>query len=431
MYLMLCLSFSRRWTIRICTVALLSLLTACSARQPQEAPFEVKRHVVFDLLAGEHLGNVIYRPSAQEGEFIGWGRMPLQKWPYGSSAQTQLVPETEDMQYADGGTSSDEDLRYTNGGTIMDVDQDGSTDVIVGRGTGEAVADSRLYWFDEQTDSQYWEEHYIADTGEGRYVAPHDVEAYTVELSSGEEVRGVVGNIGRQEVFFLEIPDDPTRPWIRHEVGSFPVEDHSGMVIVDVNGDGREDIVSGMFWIEGPVDPRQDGWTFHRYGTWDQSNEGWGGMAKHGVADFDGDGQVEIVASEAEIPGARLSLFDRQSDDGTGEWSETPIDENLYAPHSLVVGDLNDDGQQDFIVGEMTAAGWNFPLNPNPKIYGYVNRGGQFERYTVDVGWGVHEMKILPERRNGNLVIYAADEIQPQKFDGMRTPLNIWEIAPQ
>jgi hypothetical protein len=203
------------------------------------------------------------------------------------------------------------------------------------------------------------------------------------------------------------------------------------MEVVDVNDDGRNDIVSGMFWIETPADPRQDDWTFHRYGTWDRSNEGWGGMNMHGVADFDGDGQLEIVASEAEIPGARLSLFDRTSDDGTGLWDETPITDDLYAPHSLVVGDLDADGNPDFVVGEMTAGGWSFTLNPNPKIYGYVNEGGQFERYTIAEGWGTHEMRVLPERRDGNLIFYAADEIQPQKFDGMRTSISYWVIAPQ
>jgi hypothetical protein len=429
---MLCFVPSRRSVYLICTVVGLLVITACSAQQPsRDAPFEVEKHMVFDLLDRQHLGNLIYRPNDEDGEFIAWGRLPLQQWPYGSSSQNQLVSETDEVQYADQGTTGEEEVRYTNGGDVLDVDGDGAMEVIVGRGTGESTADSRLYWFDPQGDGEEWQEHYIADTGDGGYVAPHDVQAYTTELPSGEEVRGVVGNIGRTDVFFLEVPDDPTEPWIRYDIGSFENDDHSGMVIVDVNGDGNKDIVTGMYWIEGPDDPRQEDWVFHRYGTWDQSNEGWGGMAKHGVADFDDDGQVEIVASEAEIPGARLSLFERRSEDGTGEWEETPIDEDLYAPHSLVVGDLNADGQQDFVVGEMTAAGWSFPLNPNPKIYGYVNRGDTFERYTIDEGWGVHEMRTLPERRDGNLVLYAADEIQPQKFDGMETPLNIWLIAPK
>lgn len=418
---------------RPCLVLVLGLavLVPAATAQSPEAPFEVEKHVVFDLFHGEHLGNVVYRPGDGEGDFLAWGRLPIQHWPYGSSSQTQVVSERHDVQYTDGGTLSDDEQRYTNGGTLLDVDEDGTMELVVGRGVGEAIADSELYWFDEQPDGEDWEEHYIADTGSGNYVAPHDVEAFTMELASGEEVRGVVGNIARQDVFFLEVPKDPTEPWVRHEIGSFPEGDQSGMEIVDINGDGRKDIVSGMFWIEAPADPRQDDWAFHRFGTWDRENEGWGGMDKHGVADFDGDGEVEIVAAEAEIPGARMSFFDREADDGTGLWNETPIEEDLYAPHSLVVGDLNADGRADVIVGEMTAGGWDFPLNPDPKIYGYINQGGDFERYLVTEGWGTHEMGILPERRNGNLVVYAADEIQPQKFDGMRTPVSYWVIAPR
>lgn len=421
----------RSWILGLCTLIGLSVLVPCAAGQAQNAPFEVEDHVILDLLEEKHIGNMVYRPGDGAGEFLAWGRLPIHRWPYGSAQQTQLVPERLDVQYTDSGTLREGEQRYTNGGTLLDVDQDGTQELVVGRGTGEAIRNSRLYWFDERPDSTYWQEHYIADTGEGGYVAPHDIEAFTAELASGEEIRGVVANIARQDVFFLEVPDDPTQPWIRHEIGSFPVADQSGMEVVDVDGDGRQDIVSGMFWIEAPADPRQDDWAFHRYGTWDRDNEGWGGMNKHGVADFDGDGEVEIVAAEAEIPGARVSLFDREASDGTGLWAERPIEEALYAPHSLVVGDLDADGREDFIVGEMTAGGWDFPLNPNPKIYGYVNRDGGFERYTIAEGWGVHEMRALPERREGNLVIYAADEIQPQKFEGMRTPLSYWVIAPR
>lgn len=386
--------------------------------QPAEAPFVVKEHVVFDQLGSQHLGNVVYRQGADGGYFVGWGRTPIQEWPFGSARQRQVVLTKEDH-------------RYSNGGAALDVDRDGVQEIVVARGRGEATEDSELYWFDEVPGEEHWEEHYIADSGEERFVAPHDVEPLTVTLDTGEEVRGVVVNVGRKDVFFFEIPDDPTEPWIRHEIGSFSGPSQSGMEIVDINGDGRKDIVSGMFWIEMPANPRGGGWTFHRFGTWDEDNGRWGGMIKHGVADFDGDGDVEIVAAEAEIPGARLALFDRKRADGTDLWRETLLEDDLYAPHSLVVGDLDVDGRQDFVVGEMTAAGWNYPLNPNPHIYGYVNSGGSFERYVIDEGWGVHEMRVLPERRNGNLIIYAADEIQPQKFNAMNTHLSYWVIGPR
>lgn len=406
-----------------CRLAYLSFACAAAWLLPghgtaqAKAPFEVKEHVVMDRLHG-HLGNLVYRRGVEGGRFVGWGRLPIQEWVFGTSRQRQVVPTLPDG-------------RYSNGGAALDVDGDGIEEIVVARGTGEGLRDSKLYWFREVPGREHWEEHFVAEAAAGAHAAPHDIQPLVVTLASGEVVRGVVANVARREVFFLEVPDDPTRPWIRHHIGTFPVPSQSGMEIVDVDGDDRKDIVTGMYWIRSPADPRQPDWTFHRYGTWNDDKGRWGGMIKHAVADFDGDGQVEIVAAEAEIPGARLALFQRQRADGTGLWRETLLEDDLYAPHSVVTGDLDADGRPDFIVGEMSAAGWDFTINPNPRIYGYVSRGGRFERHLIAEGWGVHEMRVLPERIDGHLVVYAADEIQPQKFDGMMTHIGYWTIGPR
>ncbi len=155
-------------------------------------------------------------------------------------------------------------------------------------------------------------------------------------------------------------------------------------------------------------------------------------MNKHGVADFNQDGMPDIVLTEAEIPDARLSLFLRKNEDGTGMWEEIFIDEGLDAPHSLVVADFNKDNLPDFLIGEMTAGGWDFPLNPNPKIFLYLNKGeGKFEKSVLYEGWGVHEMRLFPEQKEGKIMIYAADEIQPQKFSNMNTHVSYWLIGPE
>ena len=74
--------------------------------QSPDAPFEVQEHVVFDLFHGEHLGNLVYRPDEGEGDFLAWGRLPIQRWPFGSAQQTQVVSERHDVQYTDGGTAA-------------------------------------------------------------------------------------------------------------------------------------------------------------------------------------------------------------------------------------------------------------------------------------------------------------------------------------
>lgn len=185
------------------------------------------------------------------------------------------------------------------------------------------------------------------------------------------------------------------------------------MRIGDTNDDGRPDIVSGMFWIECPCDPRNGSWKMHRYGDWDKKHK-WGGMNKHGLGDFDGDGMLEIVVNEAENDGSGLAIFKRNPKNLNGLWKSKMIDSGLYCPHNLEATDLNEDGQLDFIVGEMNAGGWHFPLNPNPKIYAQIKQGDlQFTRIVLSEGWGVHEAEIAPKRFQGKILFYENATVQP------------------
>jgi len=63
------------------------------------------------------------------------------------------------------------------------------------------------------------------------------------------------------------------------------------------------------------------------------------------LADFDGDGQPEIVAAGN---GSRTNLFYYKATDATGrKWAKTLIDNDI-SPSSCVVADINGDGRPDF-----------------------------------------------------------------------------------
>lgn len=52
----------------------------------------------------------------------------------------------------------------------------------------------------------------------------------------------------------------------------------------------------------------------------------------------------------------------------------------------------------------------------------------QTERVTLEEGWGVHEMQAAPQP-GGGWLLFAADEIQLQKFADMKTHVSCWEIG--
>lgn len=108
-------------------------------------------------------------------------------------------------------------------------------------------------------------------------------------------------------------------------------------------------------------------------------------------------------------------------------WSGHPP--GLYVPHSLVPVDLDRDGRPDIVAGEMTAGGWKFPLHDNPTVYAFMNQGGlAFRREVLHQGAGAHEMRSARVGPNGRRILYAADEIQLQKFPDMITVVSMWEI---
>ncbi|SMO73402.1 VCBS repeat-containing protein [Fodinibius sediminis] len=381
--------------------------------EPPHPPVVVDEHIVQGYLGEQHLANLVHRRGSDGDTFVGWGRTPITEWPVGSSSARRVVPENEDH-------------RYSNGGTAVDLDDDGIDEIVTARGEMNNLRNASLMWFREVEGQKYWEGHTIADLWSSGYSAPHDIMPY-----ARNDFKAVIANKSRNELHLFVVPEDLENDWTHYKIGTFPSGNQSGMVIRDINVDGHDDIVSGNFWVEAPSDPTQTPWTFHRFSEWDERGDNrWGGMNKHGVADFDDDGSVEIVTSEAEIPDARLSIFDRQSKDGAGLWKEAALDNGLEAPHSLVVADLNDDDQPDFIVGEMTAGGWDFPYNPNPWLYAYLNEGGlQFEKKVIYEGWGVHEMRLFPKPYEGKIMLYGADEIQPQKFNNMKTHVSYWLLS--
>jgi FG-GAP repeat len=374
------------------------------------------QHVLLAQLGPEHIASATYRRGFRGDSLVAWGERILE-W------SLRERPEMREVVPAQSGQV------YANGGCVLDVNDDGVEEVILARGKAPAQSHSGLFWFQSKPNQTPWREHQVASLNPGEWAAPHDLQPFTFRRSTGKMGKGVVAILARQQLVWFSLPPDPTITWERHEIATLPVSNQSGMALGNLAGHGRRDVVCGMFWVECPTDPTRDRWIVRRFGNWDDN--GWGGMVQLALGDLDGDGKLDIVAAEAEIPEARLGFFRRDAAHPEGMWALQLIDTGLYCPHSLAVADVDGDGRLDVIVGEMTAGGWDFPRNPRPRLLAYLNRGGgQFDRLTLAVGLGVHELGLAPQRFDGRLMLYGADEIQPHKFPEMQTHVSYWLLGP-
>jgi hypothetical protein len=113
-----------------------------------------------------------------------------------------------------------------------------------------------------------------------------------------------------------------------------------GIGVGDLNGDGRNDIVTPLGWLEAPPDPRSPDWKFHP--EFDLVSVGY----IH-VLDVNGDGRMDLVTSMAHDYGVFW-----MENLGGGKWAKHVIDDTWSQAHALTMVDLNGDGRPDFVTGK-------------------------------------------------------------------------------
>jgi hypothetical protein len=149
--------------------------------------------------------------------------------------------------------------------------------------------------------------------------------------------------------------------WVKHVV-SHQSYGH-GIGVGDVNGDGRNDILTPKGWLEAPADVRAAGeWVFHPT-DWAQhpiqaAGRGAAAPASGGAArevqfgymyliDINGDGRKDLLTGMAHDYG--IAWYEQTAD---GKWIQHVIDNTWSQAHASALVDMNGDGQLDFVTGK-------------------------------------------------------------------------------
>jgi dienelactone hydrolase len=138
--------------------------------------------------------------------------------------------------------------------------------------------------------------------------------------------------------------DGETRPrWVRHDLPK-DVIGH-GLGFGDINGDGRGDLVSPYGWLEAPQDRRSGTWRWHPDFKLHHD-----GSIPLLVFDVDGDGDNDLVWGRGHDIG--LYWMEQVRDGDARQWVMHAIDTSWSQPHSLLLADLDNDGQPEVIAGK-------------------------------------------------------------------------------
>jgi len=223
-----------------------------------------------------------------------------------------------------------------------DLNGDGWTDLIVVGFPGEAV-----YWYENPKGAPGpWPKHFIAPVANNESPAYVDVDGNghrSLLMGVAESSKNPNGP-ERCMAILRPDPADPTKPWkiqrISKPGGPGADQFWHGLGIGSIRGNGRNDIVIHTGWFESPAESNADEpWKFHPadFGP---------NCAQMYVFDINGDGRNDVLSSSAHEYGI---WWHEQTADG---WKTHEIDHSFSQTHSLVVADIAGDGLPGFVTGK-------------------------------------------------------------------------------
>jgi hypothetical protein len=286
---------------------------------------------------------------------------------------------------------------YDDFSTIaIDVNGDGCLDVITGGWWGGELR----CWLNPGKDGGAWTETCIAKTSNIETTRAWDVD--------GDGILEIVPNTPGAPLIVYKLITDangvPTGRFDAHQI--FAEQQGHGLGCGDIAGNGRMDFIMRHGWLEAPADPYTQDWIYHPFdfGFWD-------GSVPMLVVDLNGDGRSEVIIGRAHSYG--LDWWQR-NDDNT--WTRHPIDPFNAQYHDLHWADIDGDGQPELVTGKRhrahcgnEAGEWD-----DMGIYYFKWTGENFAKQVIDyqrietgtAGVGIH-FALADLRNTGRLDLIA------------------------
>jgi hypothetical protein len=272
---------------------------------------------------------------------------------------------------------------------LADLDNDGKLDFVCGR----SREPSALYWFENPGSPGPWKKHIV---GHDQWT---DVGAVAMDVDRDGRMDIVCSGV------WFQNPGNPReREFVRHVFDKDGRGAHD-VLAADINGDGRDEIVTcqaaenGLRWYQLPDDPIAMPWPRHDIGPGP-----YGGIAPAGIGDLNGDGRPDIACADTwyENVNGDASLWVAHRNIPFGQVG------SFGMCTKTIVADIDGDGRNEIIISDADVCGSRIAILRNED-----GKGGQWGRQDLPQSFkygSLHSLAIADFSGSGRLDILACEQ---------------------